>query len=48
MSDPSLSDIDFKNQMAWVWSDSGLPFQIRILLHDQNFSKKKFLEWFTP
>ena len=25
MSDPPLSDIDFKNKMAWVWSpDSGL------------------------
>jgi len=20
MSDPSLSDIDFKNKMAWVWT----------------------------
>ena len=20
MSDPTLSDIDFKNEMAWVWS----------------------------
>ena len=28
MSDPTLSDNDFKNQMAWVWSpDSGLPFK---------------------
>ena len=28
MSDPTLSDIDFKNEMAWVWSpDSGLPLK---------------------
>ena len=36
MSDPTLSDIEYNNKMAWVWSpDSGLPlkmtkmFQIR-------------------
>jgi len=26
MSDPPLSDIDFKTKMAWLWSpESGLP-----------------------
>jgi len=33
MSDPTLSDIDFKDKMAWVWSpDSGLRLKIEFLL----------------
>ena len=28
LSDPPLSDIDFKNKTTWVWSpDSGLPLK---------------------
>ena len=30
MSDPSNSDIDFKNKMAWVWTTlKGLPMSVR-------------------
>ena len=33
MSDPTLSDIDFKDKMAWVWSlDSGPP-SILVQIH---------------
>jgi len=36
MSDPILSDIDFKNEIAWVWSpDSGLPLNnFNLPMHD--------------
>ena len=28
MSDPTLSDVDFKNKMAWVWTTLGAMFAI--------------------
>ena len=41
MLDPTLSDIEFNNKMAWVWSlDSGLPFktELRKLNMHQSFN----------
>ena len=41
MLDPTLSDIEFNNKMAWVWSpDSGLPLktELRKLNIHQSFN----------
>ena len=42
MSDPTLSDIDFKNKMAWVWSRHGQNQQRPVVkkLQRQFFLKK--------
>jgi len=38
MSDPTLSDIDFKNKMAWVWTT--LKFQENIWMSFPGFANK--------
>ena len=44
MSYPTLSDIGFKNKMAWVWSsDSELPLSV----HYSNFSMNSCLEYYS-
>ena len=39
MSDPTLSDIDFKNKMAWVWTTLN---QIEIQFMDSEFMRHDF------
>ena len=48
MSDPTLSDIDFKNKMAWVWTT--LKHHIDTILsdiHSSHFLCISFLSFFA-
>ena len=37
MSDPSLSDIDFKNKMTWVWATLKLSNRLSVTLGSRSY-----------
>ena len=47
MSDPTLSDIDFKNKMAWMWTTLNKAICVSILLEvGIDIQKRTSESWF--